>query len=91
MDASPPSPEAADGDPWRRPPRYQPMVIVLAAVAVGIVADRYFPLVVHVWWAVAAVAWLGWLVLWRLRYDTAAALVDQPGKTMSKGVGLPGR
>jgi len=47
------------------PPKYQPLVIVLVAVAAGILADRYCPLPVFAWWAAAAAAWAAWLVLRR--------------------------
>jgi len=50
-------------------PRYQPLVIVLVAVAAGILADRYWPLPVFVWWAAVLAAWGGWWALWRRRAD----------------------
>ncbi len=78
MDEAPQTPDAAAGDPWRRPAHYQPLVIVLAAVAAGMAADRHWPLGVYVWWAIAGWAWLSWLGLRRLRCDTAAALVLLP-------------
>ncbi len=78
MSEHPPSPDAAAGDPWHRPARYQPLVIVLAAAVVGIVADRHWPLAGYAWWAVAGAAWLGWLGLWRLRCDRVAAVVLLP-------------
>jgi len=53
--------------------RYQPLVIVLAAAAAGIVADRFWPLAVPVWWAATAAAWVGWLVLWRRGRQLPAA------------------
>jgi hypothetical protein len=56
-------------------PRYQPLVIVLAAVAAGIVGDRFRPLPLAVWWMAAGAGWAAWLVLWRRRWDRAAALV----------------
>ncbi len=61
-------------DPWRRPARYQPLVIVLAATAAGIVADRYWPMPLVAWWAAAAIAWLGWQILRRLQRDQLAAV-----------------
>ncbi len=63
---------------WRRPARYQPLVIVLAAVAAGIVADRHWPLGVGTWWAAVGVTWAAWLVAWRLRLDWLAALLLLP-------------
>jgi competence protein ComEC len=45
-------------------PRH-PLVILLAAVATGIVAGRYVPLEVRHWVALAIAFLLAWLVLWR--------------------------
>ena len=42
-------------------PRYQPLVILLAAVAAGMVADRTAPLPAAVWWLAAALCLAGWL------------------------------
>ncbi len=75
MDPSPPPPDAAAGDPWRRPASYQPLVIVLAAAVVGIAADRHWPVALYAWWGAAGAAWIGWLVLRRFRCDTAAGMV----------------
>ncbi len=48
-------------------PRYQPLVIVLAAVAAGILADRFRPLPVGMWWCFA-IAGLGtWPAIRRRR------------------------
>lgn len=55
-------------------PRYQPLVVVLVAVCAGIVADRFRPLPVWVWWAGAACALVVWLALWR-RWERAASIV----------------
>ena len=54
-------------------PRYQPLVVVLAAACVGVVADRMAGPAVGVWWAVAAAAWVVWLGLWRRRCEGIAA------------------
>lgn len=78
-------PDGATCDSWRRPARYQPLVIVLAAVAVGIVVDRHWPLGVCPWCCIAGMAWLGWLVLWRLRCDTAAAVALLPAIAATAG------
>ncbi len=75
MDEARQPPETAPPDPWRRPVRYQPLVIVLAAMAAGIFADRHGTLTLSAWWAVACAAGSGWLGLWRSRRDTAAAFV----------------
>ncbi|HZL87979.1 MAG TPA: ComEC/Rec2 family competence protein [Pirellulaceae bacterium] len=42
-------------------PRYQPLVILLAAVAAGMVADRTAPLPAAVWWLAAALCLACWL------------------------------
>ena len=61
------------GQPGARA-RYQPLVIILAAAAAGIVADRYWPRPVALWWAVGGGAGLGWLLLRRRgRLGPAAA------------------
>ena len=57
------SPHRAEARPRRA--SYQPLVIVLAAVCAGIMADRFRPLPWGVWWLVAVAAWSGWLILWR--------------------------
>jgi competence protein ComEC len=47
-------------DPRPRRPRYQPLLIVLSAVVAGILADRFWPLPLAAWWALAATALLLW-------------------------------
>ncbi|MEX2560725.1 MAG: ComEC/Rec2 family competence protein, partial [Pirellulales bacterium] len=59
--------------PAREGPRYQPLVIVLAAVCAGMAGDRFAPWPAQAWWAVAAGGWLAWLVLWRRGRERAAA------------------
>ena len=61
------------GDPRPVEPRYQPLVIVLVAVCVGIMADRFWPMAVGSWWAIAAGAWMAWMVAWRWKWDRCAA------------------
>ena len=68
-----PSPEAAD--PRIDATRYQPLVIVLVAACAGIVADRFRPLPVFAWWAVAGGALVVWLGLWRRGWQRAASIV----------------
>ena len=61
-----------------RQARYQPLVVVLAAVAAGIVADRYGPLPLAAWWLGALGAWAAWWILWRcgrLRIAAVAVLL----------------
>jgi competence protein ComEC len=45
-------------------PRYQPLVIVAAAVCTGIVADRAWPLPVGIWWSAALALCGAWYLLW---------------------------
>ncbi|HYW80419.1 MAG TPA: ComEC/Rec2 family competence protein [Thermoguttaceae bacterium] len=54
-------------------PRYQPMVIVLAAVCLGIVVDRFWPCSVFFWWTVAGLGWGVWLGCWRKDWERLAA------------------
>ena len=59
MSDAPPKPAQSRS----RAARYQPIVIVLAAVVVGILADRVRPIPLAAWWTVA-VAGLGlWLLV----------------------------
>jgi competence protein ComEC len=53
-------------------PHYHPLVIVLAAVAAGIVADRFWPLPLAAWWIVAVGAIAAWLAIWRRGRQIAA-------------------
>lgn len=70
VDAPQAAPEKAEA------PRYQPLVIVLAAACAGIVIDRYWPLPAAAWWTAAIVAWAVWLVCWRRqRLRTAAVML----------------
>ncbi len=55
--------------------RYQPLVIVLVGAGVGIVIDRFRPMPVFAWWAIAAVGLCAWLELRRRRWEPAAAMV----------------
>lgn len=56
-------------------PRYQPLVIVLAALAAGMVADRALAVPVGVWALLFAAGFACWLALWHRRWDVAAGLV----------------
>ncbi len=55
------------------PARYQPLIVVLAAVCAGIVADRYAAPSMPAWLAMALPAGFAWLLLWRRHCDRAAA------------------
>ena len=51
---------------------HQPLVVVLAAVAIGVVADRYLPSTIAWWWPAAWVTWFAWWLLWRRGHDRVA-------------------
>jgi len=71
-----PSPQSNSPDHRKSPPavaRYQPLLIVLAAVCAGIMADRYWPMAVGWWWAVAVGASTVWWAARRWKWDRAAA------------------
>ena len=55
-----------------REPRYQPLVIVLAAAAAGILLDRCWPLPLGSWWAIA----IGGLVVWVVLGVSLASTVN---------------
>ena len=46
-------------------PPYQPLVVVLAAASLGIVADRFWPLPLGAWWAMAVGGLTAWAILAR--------------------------
>ncbi|HEV3415694.1 MAG TPA: ComEC/Rec2 family competence protein [Pirellulales bacterium] len=54
---------------------YQPLVVVLAGVCAGIVADRQMNLPLAAWLIAGAVAWAAWLALRKFGRDTLAAVV----------------
>lgn len=66
------SPSAED---CRRTPAYHPLVIVLVAVCVGIVTDRWLEAPLGVTWTAAAGLWVAWLVLWRRGWNRAGGIV----------------
>ena len=70
-----PGPSRETAEPGVDTPAYQPLVIVLVAVCAGIVADRYWPLPVVVWWAVAGGAWVVWLGLWWRGWERSASML----------------
>ena len=75
---SPPIVAAADARREAKPAPvagYYPLVITLTAVAAGMVVDRYRPLPVAVWWAIAVAGLGGWFVLWRRRRNKVASVV----------------
>lgn len=52
---------------------YQPLVLVLSALAAGIVTDRLLPLPAVGWWCLAAGLQLAWLIAWRYRFEVAGS------------------
>ena len=71
-----PAANANDIEPDPKKANYHPLVIVLAATALGIVADNYRPLPVGLWWSIALGGLIAWLILWRLdRIRIAAAVL----------------
>lgn len=65
---------AFTGDSQHRGLRYQPLVLVLAAVAVGIVADRCWPRPLAAWWVGSLASWAAWWCLSRCGRDRLAAV-----------------
>jgi competence protein ComEC len=55
--------------------RFLPLVIILAALALGVLADRAMPVCVPAWLAAAGGGLLGWFILWVLECDRTAAVV----------------
>jgi competence protein ComEC len=62
-------PSIAPARPADRWPRYQPLVLVAVAVAVGIACDRGVGGSLIAWWLTALAAWAGWLLAWRRGYE----------------------
>jgi competence protein ComEC len=54
--------------------RYQPLVMVLVFVAIGIVLDRTLPIRAEAWWLLALAAWLGWFIFRRYGYVRAGCV-----------------
>jgi competence protein ComEC len=54
---------ASSGDAARRP-GYQPCLLLLAVVALGMVCDRYYPLSPRLWYSVAGGATALWFIAW---------------------------
>ena len=54
-------------------PSYFPLVLLCSALAVGIVADRSWPLAAEAWWLAAAAGVAIWLLLWLVRLGGSAS------------------
>lgn len=61
-------------DPWRAAPRYQPLVPVAVALALGIAADRGWPCAAWLWWSLAVAMLAVWGVAWRLGWQRRGAV-----------------
>ena len=55
--------------------RFLPLVVILAALALGVLADCAMPLPVPAWLGASGIGLLGWFGLWFLGRDRAAAVV----------------
>jgi hypothetical protein len=55
--------------------RYQPLVLVLLAVAAGMTLDRYglSQILGGTWWCLCACCLVIWLLVWQRRHDAVAA------------------
>jgi competence protein ComEC len=56
-------------------PAYQPLVVVLVGASAGILADRFRPIPLLVWWTITGIALVAWLVLWRRGWLATAGAV----------------
>ncbi|MCA9270407.1 MAG: hypothetical protein KDA41_18120, partial [Planctomycetales bacterium] len=66
---------AATARPLAEPlARRQPLVALAAALAAGIVCDRYGAVGILAWWSGAAAAVVVWAALWTARRNTCAAV-----------------
>src|SRR5688500_172423 len=52
---------------------YHPLLLLVAALAVGIAIDRYRPLAAEVWWLISVAAIATWWLLWRARQEVASS------------------
>jgi competence protein ComEC len=53
---------------------YQPLVIALAVVCGGVMADRYMPQPAPAWWLMALACWSGWAVLHACRLERVSSI-----------------
>lgn len=60
----------------REPPLapYHPLLLIAAAMAVGIAVDRVFPLAAEIWWLISLAALAGWWIVWRRQWDAAGSV-----------------
>ncbi|MBC7853860.1 MAG: ComEC family competence protein [Pirellulaceae bacterium] len=64
---------------------YQPLVLVLAALATGMVVDRNLPLGAQLWFGASAGMLFLWLMTWRLRHEKFASLFLLAGTAAAGG------
>jgi competence protein ComEC len=62
-------------EPHPSAPKYCPLVLIVAAVAAGIVIDRCCPISGTAWWLFALALLCAWLPLWLRRHDRGASAV----------------
>src|SRR5438045_2371272 len=55
---------AVNIEPQAAAPRYCPLVLIVAAVAGGIVVDRSYPLPLVAWWLAGFVLVCAWWTIW---------------------------
>jgi competence protein ComEC len=67
--ASPTAPTRA-ASAWRP---YHPLLLIVAALATGIVADRYWPVAASVWWLASMAGVATWCLLWRTNRERAGS------------------
>src|SRR5436190_19414740 len=67
---------AGQGDRGRAAaPTYYPLVVLICALAAGIVVDRWLSLPAEVWWLLGTGAVVFWLGVWFVRRKQAASWV----------------
>ncbi|HEX5103336.1 MAG TPA: ComEC/Rec2 family competence protein [Pirellulaceae bacterium] len=52
---------------------YAPLVLLIAALAAGIVVDRHWPLTAAIWWGIGAAALVAWLPVWMRGHERVAS------------------
>ena len=53
---------------------YSPLVVLIAALATGILLDRYWPQPAGAWWLAGTVALTAWVPLWLLRWTAVSSM-----------------
>lgn len=63
-----------DNPTERSGPRYSPLVIVLAAVAAGIILDRHSALPIRIWFSAGVISLAAWLAAFRCGWQKTAGM-----------------